>query len=285
MTWLQALLLGALQGLTEFLPVSSSGHLALAQQLVRRLGGSALPAPDSPEMILFDLCVHLGTVLAILVVFVRQFSRFSRSLVQQLPDYRTITSPKPPGALLILLLAVAACVPTALIGLGFQDYFESAFARPITIGLALLVTGGLLMAAELRPRPRRGWRRFGLPAALLVGIAQGLAITPGISRSGATICIAMLCGLKRRWAAQFSFLIAVPSILGASAIKLAQMGARPLQVSWAPILLGSAVAAVVGYLALRLLLAAVQRARLRYFAFYCWVVGLLAVAAGLTGYL
>lgn len=287
MSWLQAVLLGALQGLTEFLPVSSSGHLVLAEQGMRQLGGSAMPAPQSEPMLLFDLSVHVGTLAAIIAVFAPQLRRYLRSLVAQIPRVGRLASARPPGALYITALGVVACIPTAGLGLYFKDWFETAFGRPGMVGLGLLVSGALLVAAELRPRPVKGFRRFGVGGALLVGLAQGVAIAPGISRSGATICVALLCGLRRRWAGQFSFLIAAPAIVGGSAIKLAEVlgGSAGRSVAIGPIVVGAVVAGVVGYVALRLLLSAIQRARLHYFGYYCWVVGLVAILGSWAGWL
>ena len=286
MSWIEAILLGVVQGLTEFLPVSSSGHLALTQMVMEQVGGT-LPPSDAPAMLLYDVCAHLGTLVAVMVVFASAFSRYARGLWRELPQWRELASDKPPGALYVTALAAVACVPTGLIGLAFKDFFESAFARPTLIGVALLVTAALLVTSERRPRPKRGWRRFGYPAALLVGVAQGLAITPGISRSGSTVCVALICGLKRRWAAQFSFLIAFVPILGASVMKIADVIAlgQLALVSWGPMLVGSAVAGLVGYGALRVFLAAIQRAKLRYFAAYCALVGLAAIVAGLAGWI
>ncbi len=280
MTWLQAVLLGVVQGLTEFLPVSSSGHLALGQHLLRRLG-SPLPPSESPGMLLFDLCTHLGTLAAIAVVFLPVFRRYVRSLAHDLPRYRLLASDKPPAALYVTLLGVVACVPTAVIGLAFEDHMKAAFGQPATIGVALLITGCLLWASELRGRPRRGWRRFGLGAALLVGVAQGLAITPGISRSGSTVSVALLCGLRRRWVGQFSFLIFIPPVLAGSVKQAAEVFAQPQASDFrlGPTLAGTLVAALVGYAALKVFLTVIQKAKLRYFGIYCWLVGLVVIAA------
>jgi undecaprenyl-diphosphatase len=164
--------------------------------------------------------------------------------------------------------------------------FERAFGEPVWIGVALLITGGLLILTVGVRRPSRGWTQFHWWHAALVGVAQGFAIMPGISRSGATICTALYCGLRRRWAAQFSFLIAAPAILGATAITARSAFDLPAQrleaVAWGPVVVGSVVSAAVGVAALSILLTAVQRAKLHYFAWYCWLLGGLVVA-GLGG--
>ena len=264
-------LLGVVQGLTEFLPISSSGHLALTQSWLDL-------EPDSTQMLLFDVLAHLGTLLAVGIVFAASARRFLHRLISE-------TSPAWPGgkrvAWRIALLALIASVVTGVIGLLFKDRFEAAFANRLVIGLALIVTGVLLAFSVKTARGRRGWKQFRWWQALLVGLAQAVAITPGISRSGATICVATYCGLRRRWAAEFSFLIAVPAIVGATLLKLRD-SLPPNHVAlapthWGPILLGSLVSFVVGIVALRMLLGVVRRAKLHYFAIYCWIAGALTL--------
>ncbi len=265
-----ALLLGVLQGLTEFLPVSSSAHLALAQRWLD------LPAESTP-LLLFDAITHVGTLLAVGVVFLRPLRRFARRLALETQS----TCPRPRYAWRIAGLAFIANIPTGLIGLGFKDTLEAAFSKPIWIGVGLLVTGLLLATTALLSRGRRSWKAFPWWHAVLVGTAQGVAILPGISRSGATICTATFCGLRRRWAAEFSFLIAAPAILAATAIQLKDMletdgGLSGL--AWGPVLAGGAVSFLVGVAALKLLLTAVRRARLHYFTVYCWLLAGLVLA-------
>ena len=260
-----AFLLGIVQGLTEFLPVSSSGHLALAQRWLDL-------DPDSPTMLLFDVCAHVGTLVAIMIVFAKPAGRFLRRLLRELGKAR----PKRRYALRIVGLCVAASVPTAAIGLGFKDKLEASFDNPTVIGICLIVTGVLLAATAFAPRARRGWGRFGVFRAAIVGFAQGLAILPGLSRSGATICMATLLGLRRRWAGEFSFLIATPAILGAAALKFRDTTMLPesalAAVPWGPVIVGAGVSFLVGVVALKLLLGIVRRAKLHYFAFYCWIL-------------
>jgi undecaprenyl-diphosphatase len=272
----QAILLGIIQGLTEFLPVSSSGHLAVTQHWL------ALDAA-SPDMLMFDVAAHLGTVLAVAVVFAGVFLKFFRRLLRECSS----TFHGSRTAWRIVALAVVASVPTAVIGLVFKDQLEAIFDKPVWIGIALLVTGTLLWLTAKLPRPKKGWKRFGWGAAILVGVAQGLAIIPGISRSGATICTAIFGGLKRQWAAEFSFLIGIVAICGASLVKIkdaVELPADELQsMPWREILVGSGVSFVVGIFALKMLLEAVRRMRLGYFSYYCWLAGLAVVVMGATG--
>lgn len=267
----KALLLGLIQGLTEFLPVSSSGHLVIIQQLFGLKG-------DAPGMLLFDIATHVGTLLAVMVVFAATFRRF---LVKLVSEFKSPLAGRK-TALLVTWLGVVACVPTAAIGLGFKDSFEEAFDSPATAGVGLLLTGTLLFVTGLLPRPRRGWRRMGWWRAGLIGLAQGCAILPGISRSGSTICTAMAVGVKRRWAAEFSFFIVVPPIIGAAAIKLRETMSLPADqlqsIPWGPIVIGSLVAFISGVLALRILLTIIIRDKLHHFCYYCWVLGIGVLA-------
>jgi undecaprenyl-diphosphatase len=269
--YLTATLLGIIQGLTEFLPISSSGHLALAQ-------GWLDLDPDSTPMLLFDVLAHFGTLIAVLVVFVEPGLRYLRRLARE--SSGAWSGRRYAGR--IVLLAIVATVPTAAIGFSLKDTFEAAFARPAWIGVCLLVTGCALAALAWLPRGRRGWKDYRWWEAGLVGIAQGLAILPGISRSGATICMASYCGWRRRWAAEFSFLIVIPAIVGAAILKLTETIGLPREqlaaVRWGPVVIGSVVSLVVGVFALKLLLGAVRRAKLHYFAVYCWLVGVIVIA-------
>jgi undecaprenyl-diphosphatase len=285
--YLEAALLGGIQGLTEFLPVSSSGHLALAQYWMRL-------QPESPPMILFDVAAHVGTLLAVVAVFWRTFARYLVRLAKELKPAASPTGSRPLRPWLVrnvacrvLILGIVASVSTAVIRACFKHQLEAAFGNPVLIGVAFLITGVFLFASGIAPTPSKPWRRFGVPGAILVGIAQGAAITPGISRSGATICTAILCGLKSRWAAEFSFFIAFPAICGAALLKAKDVFEMPAgQLAGVPrgsIVLGSVVAAVVGYFALRMLLAAVRRAKLIYFSYYVWAVGILVIVLALTG--
>lgn len=271
LTYLEAVVLGMVQGLTEFLPVSSSAHLAITQRWY------ALD-PESLPMHVFDGLVHIGTTLAVFIVFAGSLRGYVHRLVGELSASWTGKR----YALRILLLGVAATIPTGVIGLGFKKTFETAFGQPGWIGVGLLITGVLLAVTAWVGRGQRGWKNFVWWQAVLVGIAQGIAIWPGVSRSGSTICAATFCGLRRRWAAEFSFFIAVPAILVATVLKLreafAMSATSAVAIAWGPTLIGAAVSLVVGVLALRLLLGAVRRAKLHYFSYYCWIVGVLLIA-------
>ena len=198
MSYLEAVMLGIIQGLTEFLPVSSSGHLVLMQ---RWLGYD----PESPEMLAFDVVSHFGTLLAVAVVF-------RRPALALLASRRH--APK------IIGLALVATLLSGIVGLSCHSWFQSLFGQNRLVGAAFMATGVVLFVAARAPMPKKGWRQFSFLAAGAVGLAQALAIAPGLSRSGLTISAATLLGLRRRWAAQFSFLIAAPAIVGATILKV-----------------------------------------------------------------
>jgi len=270
---LQGAILGLIQGLTEFLPISSSGHLALTQHLMD------LDA-DSPTMLFFDVVTHIATLVAVGVVFAPTFASYLNRLIRE-------TSLSFGGRRVAWRMAaygVLASIPTAVIGLCWKDTFESAFGSPKAIAVALAFTGALLWASGRVPRPKRGWRRFHWWRAVLVGVAQGIAIFPGVSRSGSTICVALLLGLKRRWAGEFSFFIAAPAILGAglmktkdvfelSASEASGMGGWPLAV-------GAVTAFVSGVAALKVLLHTVRAGKLHLFCYYCWLLALVGLLLG-----
>ncbi len=263
-----AAILGAVQGLTEFLPVSSSGHLVLFENL---FGFN----PEKPEMLLFDLATHVGTVAAIFIVFRKSIAAFLRNLMTS-GKYGTsaIDIYKKSPSVHILVLAIFATVVTGVLGLLFKEYFASARGSLAIVASMWVITGTLLLITDWRKKTRLGLRQFAIWQAIVVGLAQAAAIMPGISRSGATICAAILIGLHRRWAVEFSFLIAIPAILGATAIQLVKdfaeisSGSLPLN----SVVTGSVVAALVGILALKLLIKTSRTANLRFFAFYCYIL-------------
>lgn len=268
---MEGIILGAVQGLTEFLPISSSAHLAFVQNWLRL-------DPEGLPMEVFDGVSHVGTVLAVFVVFFSAFRHyFARLLAELTPAW-----PQRRYAFHIAWLGICASVPTAVIGLAFKKHFEKSFGDPLEVGGGLVITGMLLLGTRWLPRGRKGWKQFTWWHAVLIGIGQGISISPGISRSGATICTAEACGIRRRWAAQFSFFIAIPAILGATALKLREAFGEHVDaahsIAWGPTLLGGVVAFLLGVGSLTLLLDTVRRAKLHYFAWYCFVVGFLIMA-------
>jgi undecaprenyl-diphosphatase len=265
MNWFEALALAVVQGLTEFLPVSSSGHLVLAQTFFGIAPASAF---------IYDIVLHLGTALAALLFYRRDVAAVLRGLM---PPYR-LAPPEIQQARRLLLLLAAATLPTAVIGLSFKDFFEGLFASPTAVVAALAVTGTFLIAASLlRPATQQ---LEGAPwwKAAFVGIAQGIAIVPGISRSGSTIVGGLAVGLRREDAVRFSFLLSLPAICGAALLELRHPPAGSPGVPVALAVAGFAAAAT-GYLAILVVLRWTRAGKLWQFGLYCWVVAGLAAAA------
>lgn len=260
---LAAVLLGVVQGLTEFLPVSSSGHLVLFQ--------SALPVAGDP--VAFDLVLHMGTLLPVLWVY-------RADLLGILTDATRGEGPplQRPG-LRLLAWMVLGSVPTAVIGLTLEDHFALLFGTPEAVGVALLITGALLFASGRLTQGSRDVQAMTWRDALLIGTIQGMAITPGISRSGSTIAAALFLGIDRETAARYSFLLSVPAISGAFLLKLRDLQA--LDVSLTPLVAGFLAAALSGYGALVLLLQLVRTGDFSRFCWYVWPLGVGAIAYGL----
>lgn len=267
---LHAMLLGVVQGLTEFLPVSSSGHLVLFQSLF---------GMKEPELF-FDVSVHMGTLVAVCVFFYQDLKEISAVLLST-----STWSPRQSGRwqrwsrmpeMRLFGLILVGTVPTALLGLMFRPVAEMLFSSVRMVGIMLLVTG-LLLWLTRRVRPGgRNTGKLSLWDGLWVGMMQGIAILPGISRSGATIAMGLFRGLDRETAARYSFLLSIPAILGAMALQL--VGARTSALPpLGPIALGTCVAGAVGYVALKVLIRLVQKGDLYVFAFYCWPVGVVVI--------
>jgi len=264
--WLQAVLLGFVQGLTEFLPVSSSGHLVLAQEWL----GEDFLAASNP--VFFDLVLHLGTLVPIFWFYRDELRGILRSPVLA-PSYSESSGLR--GWLSgnesrwLAAMVVVGSVPTAVIGLGLEDVFEQLFSSVGPVCLALLVTASLLVGTRFAKK-RKEAVGLTLLAALVIGTIQGVAIIPGISRSGSTIALALFIGLDRGLAARFSFLLSVPAILGAVVIKGFKDHEELLAggIDWFPLLCGFLSSALVGYAALVLLVGIVKSGGLHRFAWY-----------------
>jgi undecaprenyl-diphosphatase len=263
MHYFEAAALALVQALTEFLPVSSSGHLVLAQHL---FGHSA-------EIdILYDVLLHVATTAAVLTYLRRDVAGLFRVLVG-LPAVPG--SPFSGHERRTLAYVLVANVPTGIIGLGIERLLVQYVTRPDIVGAMLIVTGFILWGEQTRIRERK-IDEMRLGDAVGVGVFQGLAVLPGISRSGATIIGGILLGLERDLAARFSLLISVPAIAGAALLELSKvkdLGAVPL----GPYLAGMAVAAAAGYLAIAIILRLVRQRRFHLFAFYVWPLGVLAI--------
>ena len=266
--WFEALVLGVVQGATEYLPVSSSGHLVLFQHLF----GLTEPA------LLFDIVLHVATLLVVLWFYRQDIVDLVRQSLAAIGDLArggawSEAQTRFPGFRLAVLIVVGT-IPTAVIGVTFQDTFEALFGSLRAVGVMLWVTGLVLLATRFATRGERGIAEMKPVDALLIGIVQGLAITPGISRSGSTIGVALLLGVQKETAARYSFLLSVPSIVGALLLKIGDAGGS---VGLTATILGFAAALLTGYFCLVFLVRIVKKGRLAWFAPYCFLVGLLAV--------
>jgi len=286
-TVFESVLLGVIQGIFMFFPVSSTSHLVMTQHwLISR--GSAMPDPSSPEMILFDLLVHVGTLVSMAVVFRKSLGHFIARLWGGLRSgFRRggKVGQRERMTLRLAMLGIVSVGVTGLIGFPLKGLFEQVFARPGMIAGTLVLTGILLWWTDVLPRRTRRLGQIGVGSATVVGVAQGLALLPGLSRSGTTIAFGLFAGMKRRWAAEYSFFIAFPTILGASllqAIEVVRLD-REGAIGIAPLVVGFTVAAVVGVGALHVVLHLLYRARFRYFSYYVWALAgviLLGVTQG-----
>ena len=272
MNYTEAILLGIIQGLTEFLPVSSSGHLVLFQQLF---------GLNEAELF-FDVCVHLGTLLAVMVVFRQEITNIISALTRLFSlkgSKKTVFQKiESDPDLKLALLIVIGSIPTAIMGFLFRGIADRLFASAFIVGLMLILTGLLLWITRwAAPRGEKpGEDRLTPQNALIIGVVQGLAIVPGISRSGSTISIGLLLGIRREAAARYSFLLSIPAIIGAGLLSL-KAGLSQTDPAIRISLLGAVTAAFVGYGALKCLLHVVKKGRLHLFAPYCWLVGILAI--------
>ncbi len=265
MHYLKIIGLGIIQGLSEFLPISSSGHLVIFQHFL---------GMESNNVSL-EIVLHLGSLLAVLIYFRRdlarlicKFFKFGNKDVETLSARREV------------LFLLSATFVTGILGLLFEDTFEKIFSKPLLVCGMLLVTGAVLLLSD-----RVNWEKLdagsmGFGRAFFIGIAQALAIIPGISRSGLTVCTSVFLGINRVDAARFSFLLSIPAIGGAFFLKLDEISAS---VSLADCLLGACFAFVSGYLVISVLLKMISAAKLKYFAYYCFCFSLLSFVLILSG--
>lgn len=248
MTFLQAVISGIVQGVTEFLPVSSSGHLIILHHLLK-----------IRQDFVFDIFVHLGTLFALLAFFytdiIALFSKNKR----------------------LLFLILLASIPTAIIGFLGGDIFARLFVNVKSVGAMLLITGIWLLAGDIASRYNKTQKkRPSFFSALLIGFAQGIALIPGISRSGATISSGLICGLTKESAFKFSFLLSIPAVSGALLFKIRDFNSG----CGFNLIVGMLISAIVGFFCLKFLLHLIRKGRFYIFAIYCFVVGAVVCCYG-----
>lgn len=278
MDFLSSIILGVVQGVAEFLPISSSGHLSLFHHFF-----GLMSAEESN--LFFDVLLHLGTLIAIFVYYwkdivklVKEFIRFVRCLFSK--EQRQSMEKLPPDGRMILMI-ILGTLPLFVI-LPIKDKVEQLYSNTFFIGCALIVTGCLLFFSDRMAKGRKTEKTASVRDALLVGVAQAIAVVPGLSRSGTSISAGMMLGFKREFAVRFSFLMSIPAVLGANIISIGDAVSTGVDASKLPAyLLGTAIAAVSGYFAIGLVNTLANKGKFGRFAFYCWGVGTAAVVATL----
>ncbi|WP_425390905.1 undecaprenyl-diphosphate phosphatase [Ekhidna sp.] len=260
MSWIEALILGIIQGLTEFLPVSSSGHLEI---------GSVLLNAQSSDNLLFAVTVHLATALATMAVFKDDILNLLKDIFKFQWNESTQFAAK----------IILSMIPVFVVAVFFKDQIEALFiGNLVLVGSMLLITGGLLLFAHYK---NDGTKSVGFVSAIVIGIAQAFAVLPGISRSGSTIATALILGVERSKAARFSFLMVLIPILGASLLEILDYTENTAAhtISISSLIIGFLAAFVSGFIACKWMIKIVRRGKLTYFAMYCFIVGLIAIVA------
>ena len=267
MEWFEAILLGLVQGLTEFLPVSSSGHLAIGREIL---------GVEASDDLVFEVAVHAATVLATIIVFRKQIWKLLCGLFKF--KYNDETD--------YVFKICVSMIPIFIVGVFFKDWVESLFSSLLVVGIALMVTACLLFFSD-RSAARRSAdapvARGGISymQALIIGIGQAFAVVPGLSRSGTTISTGLLCGVRREDVAQFSFLMVLVPILGEALLDLVGGEMAASSVGSGALLLGFVSAFISGVFACKVMISIVKKSKLKWFALYCLVVGALVVAFNL----
>jgi len=256
MDLVQTLILAIIQGITEWLPISSSGHLAMAQVYF-----------NLKPSVAFNVVLHVGTLLVVLVAFRRDLTKILKALTRL--DLKT------KDGKLAVFIAVGN-IPTALIGFFFRDLFKSFFDKPLVIAIALIGTGCVLYVS----RYGQNGGEMSFLVALLMGSAQGMALIPGVSRSGVTIAAGLMSGVKKEEAFKFSFLLSIPAVIGALIVESGNLLSG--EINELAVILGVAISIIVGYVSLKLLRKLLLRERFHQFAFYCWLLGAVLVAMTTT---
>lgn len=269
-----AIVLGVVQGVAEFLPISSSGHLSLLQYFF------GMTEPDA----LYNILLHFATLIAVCVVYWRDILDMIMEFFRGIAALISHDAPRgnPPEGRRLVLLIILATLPLFLI-LPIEGLVEDLGANPVFVSVMLLVTGCVLFLSDKYGGGRKNVRTATVKDVLLVGVAQGMATIPGLSRSGSTISAGMALGFDRNFAVRFSFLMSLPAVLGATLLKVVKvMGAGEIDTALLPMYLaGMAVAGVVGYFSISLVKLLASKGKFGMFAYYCWLAGAAALAVSL----
>ena len=271
MSLLSAILLGLVQGVTEFLPISSSGHLAIAEELLSFTGASNVPG-------FFDVLLHLGTLVAVFIAYWADIRDMVLEFFCGVKDLKNHSTPSPlPPARRLILLIIVATLPLFVI-VPFKDTIEGLSGSLYFVSFALIGTGCMLFFSDRVKKGRQTEKTATMKDALIVGIGQAVATCPGISRSGTTITVGCFVGYERSFAVRFSFLMSIPAILGANILSIKD--AFEAGIIWGDVpvyLVGVAVSALSGYACIRLLKMIAAKGKFGAFAYYCWAVGALTL--------
>lgn len=268
MGYIEAIVLGLVQGLSEFLPISSSGHLALLQNLFEI---------NEDKVIFFAVLLHIGTLVSIFIVYHKDIYALIKELFLLFKDIFTgkgLRIEERPIRKLGIMIIVSS-IPTAIMGLLFSDYIDKIFGSLTVIAICWIITGFILLFSEKLKNNKKEIEGMKYRNAIFIGICQGLAIMPGISRSGSTIVGSLVTGLKREFAVEFAFLISIPAILGSAILefpKAIKAGIEPSTIG--PMIVGFLVAAISGYFAITTMIKIVSKHKMRYFSYYVWIIGL-----------
>ncbi len=246
----QAVILGIIQGITEFLPVSSSGHLVIIQSLFKNF---------SQPGIAFDIFLHFGTLISVLIYFRKEILDIIKLKQKNW-----------------IILIIIATIPAGIVGVFFKDKIESLFNNVTLVGFALILTGIFLFISDFIKKSEKNDNQITILDSIIIGIAQAFAITPGISRSGSTICAGLFCGLKRETAVKFSFIMSIPAILGAVILSLKDFSGIK-STEYLPYFCGFIASVIAGLISLKLLTVMTKLKNLKYFSFYCWLVGIIVI--------
>ena len=271
MSLLNAIILGLIQGISEFLPISSSGHLSIAQNLF------GLEMEGSGDLF-FEVLLHLGTLAAVFVAYWADIKEMILEFFRTISDIRKggMPNPIPPARRLILLIIIGTLPLFAVLPL--QDFVEGLSSNTYFVGGALLVTGLLLFLSDRIKKGRKNAASATVWDILLVGASQAIATCPGLSRSGTTIAVGCFAGLERKFAVRFAFLLSIPAVLGANILEIADVVESGINPAMIPsYILGVVAAALSGYLCIRLVHMITDKGKFGAFAYYCWAMGLLTV--------
>ena len=276
-TYLQAIIMGLVQGLAEFLPVSSSGHLVLSKFILgAELGTSGL----------FEILLHVGTLIAVFIFYWKDVLNLIKEGLLLIKDFFLFVFKRKKFDLYLerkmVVFIIVASIPTAILGLLMEAFLEDLFlSSVVAVGFALLVTGTMLMLIRKMPKSDKTLEEMKGRDAFTIGLVQGIATIPGISRSGSTVTAGLFCGLDKEFAFRFSFLMSIPAILGAAVLKMMDVNIADLTANAGPYAVGMIVAAVVGYASIRWLKNLIQKDQFRYFGYYCLAVGLISIVYGI----